>query len=173
MGSQMGLEKLARVFWQGRSGMRWCQVLSMVKHLLKYEDPPHLLVIHCGGNDLGSQNGVSLKFRIRDDLIKIAGLLPNTLIVWSQILPRLQWRDERDHRAIERARKRLNNYVATFCLQRGWAYLRYPQIKETSAFFRDDKVHLSDQGNQVFINNLRSGLSCFLSSNLQVYPDNF
>uniref|UniRef100_K1PXS7 Uncharacterized protein n=1 Tax=Magallana gigas TaxID=29159 RepID=K1PXS7_MAGGI len=55
----------ASIFWQGKGGMRWAELYSKIKTLLKVEDPPQILVIHCGGNNIPRQYGaksIELRF---------------------------------------------------------------------------------------------------------------
>lgn len=157
------------IWWQGKCGMKWHQVLPTIKFLLTIEEPPHILVIHCGGNDIGANP--RLRADIKQVLGKIRSLLPETMIVWSQILPRLHWRGEISHKAVDNIRKRVNSSVATYLLQAGWgAYIKYPEIAESNPDLFVDGVHLSDWGNTFFLHSLQQGLQCFLSSDIRVYP---
>ena len=36
------------ILWQGKSGMRWWEVKKKVSQLLRIDDQPDILVIHCG-----------------------------------------------------------------------------------------------------------------------------
>lgn len=86
--------------------MKWKQVCPKVRSLLKVEDPPHYLF--CGGKDIGQEDKCEvLRENIKKGLDKLQNLLPNTTLIWSQVLPMLQWRGEVDHLALERARVRL------------------------------------------------------------------
>uniref|UniRef100_A0A8W8P187 Tyr recombinase domain-containing protein n=1 Tax=Magallana gigas TaxID=29159 RepID=A0A8W8P187_MAGGI len=77
----------------GNGGMKSHQLIRKVRTLLKYEEAPSMLVIHCGGNDIGQiLKFVELRATIKRILDKLVVLLPNTILVWSQILPRLHWR---------------------------------------------------------------------------------
>ena len=79
------------VLWQAKSGMKWKDVVSKVKTLLKIEDPPTYLMIHCGGNDIaGNSNSITLRHTIESDLFTLSRMLPNTILVWSQIIPRFK-----------------------------------------------------------------------------------
>lgn len=100
--------------------MIWKHVIPKVQSLLNFENPPSYLIIHCGGNDIGQDvKGVVVRNNIKKGLLKLHQLLPETVLVWSQVLPRVQWRGELDHFALERARERLNNCIATFILKLG------------------------------------------------------
>lgn len=51
---------------------------------------PRLLVIHCGGNDIGNPHDTlrGLRKYMKLTVSKTTKLLPKTIIVWSHILPR-------------------------------------------------------------------------------------
>ena len=73
----------ASVWWQGQSGLRWGKLESKLNTLLRYEDSPDMLVIHCGGNDIGIGSCKSIKLRkcMESTIINISKTLPNTRIV--------------------------------------------------------------------------------------------
>ncbi|KAK3105093.1 hypothetical protein FSP39_017153 [Pinctada imbricata] len=120
-GANLELRSLqASLFWQGKGGMKWDEVLPKVRTLLRIEDPPAYLMIHCCGNDIaGKINSITLRHEIEAGLITLSRMLPNTTLVWSQILPRLKWRDEDDHRAVNKIRRRINSKIATFVMRMG------------------------------------------------------
>lgn len=51
----------ANIWWQGKGGMRWRHLLPKIRQMLRYEDPPHFLVLHCGGNDIGQIKSSELR----------------------------------------------------------------------------------------------------------------
>lgn len=144
--------------------MRWKQVCPKVRSLLKVEDPPHYLLVHCGGNDIGQEDKcVVLRENIKKGLEKLQNLLPNTTLIWSQVLPRLQWRGEVDHLALERARVRLNSCIATYILELGGKYIRYPELQESSPCLFRNKVHLNSLGNSFFLHRIQQSFQDFLA----------
>ena len=68
-GTKLGLDRIcADIWWQGKCGMKWRDVEKRIKFLLKFEDPPELLLIHCGGNDIGYVPAKKLRQNIREIL---------------------------------------------------------------------------------------------------------
>lgn len=112
----------ASVLWQGMGGMRSHQLIRKVRTLLKYEEAPYMLVIHCGGNDIDQiLKSVELRATIKKILDKLVVLLPKAILAWSQILPRLHWRGEIDHQALEKVRVRtcINSHITTYLAKIG------------------------------------------------------
>lgn len=153
-------------------GMRSHQLIRKVRTLLKYEEAPYMLVIHCGGNDIGQiLKSVELRATIKRILDKLVVLLPNTILVWSQILPRLHWRGEIDHQALEKVRVRINSHIATYLTKIGGKYIRYPELDIEDPTLYKDAVHLNHLGKDLFINRLQQGLQSFLEDKgLNVSP---
>jgi hypothetical protein len=69
-----------------------------------------------------------LRYFLRAQLRYIKRNYPNTKLIWSQILPRTNWRHSKNNEAMEKARKRLNSYAATRTIGMGGAYIKYPNI---------------------------------------------
>lgn len=95
-------------------------------------------------------------------------MLPSTRCVYSQIFPRLIWRNETKHFAVEQARRRINSFAASYILHTGGAYVRYPDICEQTSFCRVDGTHLSAFGNELFLYRMQQRLQTFLSSKVSV-----
>jgi len=82
-----------------------------------------------------------------------------TKIVWSQILPRSNWRYSENMKSLNHAAERINNFAAQICNQMGGAYIKYPELAwDQTDFFADDGVHLSDLGNDFFLYRLQMKL---------------
>ena len=67
---------------------------------MRVENPPGYIVLHVGGNGLGYVKVRFLRYRIKNIIRKIKALLPNTRIIWSEILHRNQWRYSQNHDAM-------------------------------------------------------------------------
>lgn len=174
-GKDLQLESLnTSILWQGKGGMKWSEVLCKIKHLLKFIDPPNFIILHCGGNDICDCKSLQLINNIISTLKTMFELLPNTKIIWSQILPRLKWRYEKNHVAVDKIRKRVNSKIATFLLKNGGYYIRYPEITElNTGLFQPDNVHLSKLGNDIFLYRIQQALQRFLLYNVNLSPPLF
>nr|XP_034320629.1 uncharacterized protein LOC117687729 isoform X2 [Crassostrea gigas]XP_034330884.1 uncharacterized protein LOC117690562 isoform X3 [Crassostrea gigas] len=160
--------------WNGRRGMVWEYLYTTVSSMLIANKQPTILIIHCGGNNIGDpQNTLKgIQKFMKLTLSQIADLLPNTLIVWSHILPRSNWRQSLSTIEGENSRRRINSAIATFVLKKlNGASIKYPDIQITQKrLFRLDGVHLSDLGNNIYINSLKNAIVQFVTSSSRTYP---
>jgi lysophospholipase L1-like esterase len=138
--------------------------MSKVRNLMRIENPPGYIVFHVGGNDLEYVKVGFLRNRIKNIIRKIRALLPNTRIIWLEIPPRNQWGYSQNHDAMNRARKRINSSIGAFVLQLGGYYIQYPDIALDVQFLKRDVVHLTDLGNEIFLNTLQGALESFVLS---------
>ena len=65
-------------------------------------------MIQLGSNDLGSVTSVNLIHNIEIDLLRLHMLLPQTKIIWSEILQRRYWHTAISGKAVEKSRKLVN-----------------------------------------------------------------
>ncbi|XP_045197901.2 uncharacterized protein LOC123552358 [Mercenaria mercenaria] len=144
------------IYWDYQPGMRIHHLVEKIQNLLTRYVPPDYIVIHCGGNDIGQSPLNSIELLAIDAVQNIQSLT-NARIIWSQILPRLVYRNEVNHTKLNKARRRFNTVMAGLCHQIGGAYIRHPQISERNYLFRD-YVHLSAIVNDIFLSNLKHGL---------------
>ncbi|XP_062607999.1 uncharacterized protein LOC134269810 [Saccostrea cucullata] len=162
-----------RLIWHGIRGMVWSQLYPTIQKKLKDNNPPTILVIHCGGNDIGNPHNTlkGLQMYMKSTIVNISQLMPKTVIVWSHILPRSNWTLCLSNNDGENWR-RINSALATFVVKKMCgASIKYPDIlKRHVALFRKDGVHLSDLGNDLFVNSLRNALGLFLSTTDRFYP---
>ncbi|XP_062574087.1 uncharacterized protein LOC134235928 [Saccostrea cucullata] len=163
-----------RIIWHGIRGMVWSQLYPTIQKKLKDNNPPTILVIHCGGNDIGNPHNTlkGLQMYMKSTIVNISQLMPKTVIVWSHILPRSNWTLCLSNNDGENWRRRINSALATFVVKKMCgASIKYPDIlKRHVALFRKDGVHLSDLGNDLFVNSLRYALGVFLSTTDRFYP---
>ncbi|CAG2188093.1 unnamed protein product [Mytilus edulis] len=55
-GVNLGLQRMGvNIWWQGKCGGKVLDMKQQIRTMLKYEDPPTILVLHIGGNDIGGK----------------------------------------------------------------------------------------------------------------------
>ena len=120
MGHNLGLEG-SEIFWQGYGGMGLDSLINKLKLLKSISIDPVMLIVHCGGNNLGKKDLLSLRGLIEVNFKLIKEMLPNTSLVWSEILPRSSWRYSEDKGAMERCRKRINGFAGKLAMDARWS----------------------------------------------------
>lgn len=151
--------------------MVWGEIYKKIKSLLKVNDAPRYLILHCGANDVGNIPLKDLIQQMKMTLGRIKLLLPDTKLIWSQLLPRIKWKYSVHMEAMNKAIQRLNNSIASEVIKNGGCYIKYPDIKAANELlFTLDGVHLSATGNNIFLNTICAALEQFVSVGTQVYP---
>ena len=113
-----------------------------IKTLLKVNDKPQYLILHCGANDVDSTPLKSLIQNIKPSLGNIQLLLSNTKIIWSQLLPRRQWRYSVDVKAMNKSLKRLNSSIAAEVVKNGGGYIKYQDINPIDNYSLNVMVYI-------------------------------
>ena len=93
------------------------QLPRQIRIMLQFEDPPSYLVVHVGGNDFGKEKIGYLRNNLKLFLRTIQRKLPNTIIVWWQILSSRLYRFSTNNKAMKKCRYGLNNSIAKFVLE--------------------------------------------------------
>lgn len=159
-GPNLGISRYGfNVLWQGKGGMKWCQLFPHIKLIARSNFPPRIIIIHCGGNSIGQTTLRKLRDEIKSTLYDIKEMFPDTLLVWSQILPRSRWWYSDNNKAMNISAQRLNNFGASICSDLGGTYIKYPELSWNSwGMFDTDRVHLTDTGNDFFIYRIQQTL---------------
>ena len=115
-------------------------------------EPPSYLFIQLGSNDLGKGKSCGLIIVIKRDIGRTRLLLPNTHIIWSEILMRRYWHvGKSDGRIIEKIRKRVNCAVNNFIKNEGHYVIKHPNIQVNEIeLYRFNGTHLSDRKWHIF-----------------------
>ncbi|XP_054841861.1 uncharacterized protein LOC129333956 [Eublepharis macularius] len=143
IGSQLGLSDGAVIEWCGRRGLRWAGLLPLLFRGRR-GPPPHVVLIHLGGNDLGLLKGRALSAQVIADFRVIKARWPRTYIFWSAMLPRRVWRETLEPRGMARALRRANRAIQKALAEGLGIFLPHPRIRAASAnLYRSDGVHLS------------------------------
>ncbi|XP_053379265.1 uncharacterized protein LOC123548373 isoform X1 [Mercenaria mercenaria] len=168
----LGLGNFVNVLWESVSGMKICDLYDTVQYLLTFNPPPEVLIIHCGGNDLGSSGMTTLKltWMVKNMLSEWLGMMPNTKFVWCQILPRRSWRYIPDYVIANKMRARVNSCLGTYFIKHGGAYIKFPEINQDPIYFSSDDCHLSSFGYDIMVNIFSGAVYTFLFTSEQVFP---
>lgn len=59
--------------------------------MIKYDEKPHIVIVHTAGNDIGSVSTKTICSKVREFFEWLYKLMPETKLVWSQILTWLKW----------------------------------------------------------------------------------
>ncbi|XP_039649211.1 uncharacterized protein LOC120554388 [Perca fluviatilis] len=77
--------------WLG-GGLRWHGLLPFFNRSLRGRAAPDILLIHCGGNNLGCRKSIDLIAAMKQDLQHLNQRFPQMIIVLSDITQRRRWR---------------------------------------------------------------------------------
>ena len=161
----------ASIWWQGYGGMKLLDLVPKLRILLRYEDPPRYLIIHCGANNVGQTSTERLIQVLIATLLEVCSLFPASSIVWSSSLPRFSWRFSTNVRAMNKIRARLDREAIKFLTARDGHYIKHPQFStKPSHLFLPDGVHLSQIGNDLLLNNFQGAIHYFMDSNGIGFP---
>ena len=153
----MGL--VASVTWEGRRGLQLRYVPDVVRSLLRRDNTlnPAYILLHAGTNDIGRAQKHELRKLVQDTFQRVHELLPQTRIVWSEILPRRAYRgfSREEQPKIERVRLSMNKLARAVCRRTGDVTVGHPSIRhEKEYLYRNDGIHLSETGIQVFLGSI-------------------
>ena len=145
------------------------ETVNRLKKYLAKEPYPNTLIIHVGACDLFSFPVHILRAEIKELLWDIRRLLPKTRIIWSDILLRYAYDDEREEGGGKSSTINLNKSALRVCRAIGNAHVirNYnvicPSRHRLRKVFRPDHLHLNDHGNAVFRDTLSKALVFFNS----------
>lgn len=155
-GTDLNLDRLnITLWWQGSGGLDKGNAIQKLQVLTQVGPLPSPIFINCGGNDLGKISVKKIMLAIIKLLQYLSWEFPYVHIILSLILPRLRWCYSEKIMAMERARKRINSFITNKVCEIGGSVVQCPDISDHSQFFQRDGVHLSDLGNQIFLNTIQ------------------
>ena len=96
------------------------------------------------------------------DFEKLMDMFPNTQLIYSDLLARRNWRGLNVEDG-ERRKERVNTLVGHYVRAKGGVVMHHDDIvRQNIHLFRDDGVHLTDIGNDIFIQDLRETIQMCL-----------
>lgn len=162
----------AYVRWLGTGSMQWQHLRSKIQWV-GLHGQPKMIIIHVGGNNVVDTKMQKMKRIMKRDFNNLFKMFPSTLIVWSEILPRLTWKyapPNSDWKCWEKKRIRFNQLgrqmVST---NSNGKVLMHEVTVDCPGLFINDGCHLSDVGNALFCNSLQGGIETFLSKDVKVF----
>ena len=175
VGLDLGLKRYCYLdSWDGRGSLILDEVIGVTKTLLQIEYAPNYFVLHAAGNDLGRSSCLDMcnkPIGPEGIIDQLRILMPYTTIVWSYILPRLQWRYSRNTKAMENVCIRVSRELIRFMKVTGGKAIRYHDFHDKSPSLLSDGTHLSFIGNDIFVNTFQSAFEMFIPNpNIRVFP---
>ena len=80
------------VLWVGMPGLHRDLLVSLILGMVNCYGIPTMVILHCGVNDIGLVPGGQLLFHSKFAIYVISKMLPGSMIIYSNILPRNTWR---------------------------------------------------------------------------------
>ncbi|XP_048340795.1 tumor susceptibility gene 101 protein isoform X2 [Sphaerodactylus townsendi] len=163
-GPQLGIPfEDAKLYWLGKSGMTWDQLTPTLLHARRRLPDPDILVVHLGGNDLGTASDFEIINRMKKDLRHLKQVFKNSILVWSNIVPRKVWNQEVPHKMMEQSRQRVNREIGFFINGIGGSVIQHNSlVPESPGLFHLNGVLLSESGTDVFNLDLLSVLETLI-----------
>ncbi|KAF7249068.1 Plant intracellular Ras-group-related LRR protein 8 [Varanus komodoensis] len=159
-GLQLGIStSRAHVYWHGIQAMRWEQLMPLLHEIYHLRSSPSVIIIHVGEDDLLPKNNVSLIISMKNDLAILRRAFPDTIIVWSSLLPRRFWKKGQEPEHMDKIQKHINRKMVEYCNEIGTHFLSHNLItSDKIGLFLPDVNDLSDAGADVFIADLKKVL---------------
>lgn len=157
IGMQLGMDSSSiRIWWKGVQGMTWQQLLPQLHQLKDNWPKPDVLLIHLGGNDIGTMTPEAFVSSVKKDLISLKSIFPQCRLVWSDILPRKSWRHSDDSTTVNNMRLAINKTIHSIMSELGGSSVTHDNIMPGLDFglYRPDGVHLSGKGIDTFNLNM-------------------
>ncbi|XP_028588842.2 tumor susceptibility gene 101 protein isoform X2 [Podarcis muralis] len=163
-GPQLGIRlEDAKLHWLGKSGMTWDQLIPSLLRTRRRLTDPDILVVHLGGNDLGTYADYDIIRQMKKDIIHIKITFKNSILVWSNIVPRKAWNQDMSHEFMEKSRKRVNREINSFMERIGGIIIKHDSlVPESPGLFHLNGVLLSESGTDVFNLDLLSVLETLI-----------
>lgn len=104
---------------------------------------------------MGFLKGKAVVIQARDDIKSIKRHWPEVVILWSAMVPWLVWRRPGYHRGIERARQKANKEFKRSLEEGLRLFVPHPELHvDFPELYQTDRVHLSDKGLDIFLDDL-------------------
>ncbi|XP_053390055.1 uncharacterized protein LOC128552982 [Mercenaria mercenaria] len=160
-----------KVIWDGKSETRSEELKSAIQRGLLKGYKPSVIIIHVGGNNVSSANTCKIISIVSKALKYLFSVFLNSIVVWTDILPRFNWRGTPNTLAsakmMDLKRKRINRKLKQTILQyeMGRALNHQNINRNNPHFYRPDGIHLSDHDNDAYLSKMMIAISTFTRDN--------
>ncbi|CAC5408109.1 unnamed protein product [Mytilus coruscus] len=164
-----------KIWWQSTGGLTLSKMKNRIRIMIRFEDPPSYIIVHIGGIDIGNIRLGYLHYQLVKFMSRLSNKLPETTLISSQVLPRLQWRYSNNGNCMDKCRRRLNSSICVHMTKHGSCNIRYPDMKATHEFLAEDGEHLTKMGNEFFLNIIQGALEAIISNKTGgiTFPDDY
>lgn len=162
---QLGFEGEAEIVWKGYPGGYLVDLLpKLLQEVRSTSAKPNAVILHCGTNDLGSVPHHLIQRTLKDTIACIRQEYPNTLVFWSDIIPRRRYSVARSTSRLDKARKKVNRYAHKLLIgPQGGAIEHEISYRQPGLYFPKDEVHLSGAGNALLVEDWRRAIQEYVA----------
>ncbi|XP_043565994.1 nuclear receptor coactivator 5-like [Chiloscyllium plagiosum] len=165
-GINLGLDKRGfSIHWLSAPDLRWHELHDLLMHHLARYLPPKYLVIHLGDNDIGYIQASDIIYTAKEVLEALKFLLPKTILVCSELLPRPHWAFE-PGAPLENDRRTINGVLKQYMEYKGQKFIEHPFDVKRQGLFIGRGDYLTDVGLDLFNTTLMDSLKCYLREEL-------
>ena len=162
---QMGVDEWGNTLcWKGRRGAKLYGARELLEELLhdSRTGVPDSIIFHLGCNDLIQRSKLGFHLMVRDLVEFCQVALPHTIIMWSNILPRPYYEGAYEQAGMKAKLSEINRN-ASRQFERVWgkSIAHSAILPGMTWLFREDKLHLNEQGLEFFLSAFRSALGYF------------
>lgn len=141
--------------WFVHDNLNVNNLYGLISENLCHLSPPGVIIFQVGRNLVGHVKTQSLIWSLKHVFYDIHTLLPNTILLFSEIIPELAW--SKNLKFKDRIRKRLNRCLHKFLCSIGFRAYRHIDLEDwIPGFYTEDDFNLSPIGLDVFIVGLQN-----------------
>lgn len=153
-----------RVLWKGIGGTKHVNLADRLRIYTQVYGTPTTVVLHVGTCDIFRSKIGNIRDRVKKTFMSIRRLLPGARLIWSDILPRRNYRNEFKPGCGKRTTRTLNKAAHKVIREdiTNAHYIRNSHLfnPKNISLFRDD-IHLSEAGSVVLRKIISDGLVFF------------
>ncbi|KAJ1213205.1 hypothetical protein NDU88_000844 [Pleurodeles waltl] len=158
--------KRISVFWIGFEDLRLYQLQEKVSETREsgLYPLPDVFVLHLGDNDVPHMSWQEVRDAVIEQYKWLCDFFPSSLIVWSEILPKLFWGDGIEVKSLSQVTQRINNELINLPIKKRFrSILRHKKLKGYAGnFFQPETNLLPVLAIDIFIQDVISFVNSML-----------